>query len=77
VVRIAIEVMAFLDGEFVDGPCSGCGYPLWVELIDVRIERRIFCPCCKAAVQLVDAGASNDAAMREVDAALRRLGFAP
>jgi hypothetical protein len=69
--------MDFLDGIFADAPCSRCGYPLKVEFLDVRIERRIFCPCCKAVVQLVDAGASNDGLAREGDAALRRLGFEP
>jgi hypothetical protein len=65
----------FLDGVFTDVPCPRCGYEMSIQLVDARLERRLFCPCCKSAVQLVDAGASGHGAMRQVDEALRRLGF--
>lgn len=70
-------MFGFLDRAFIDSPCPRCGYAIEVQLIDVRLQSRVFCPCCKEAVQLIDAGASNEIAARQLDDALRRLGFDP
>lgn len=69
------RVATFLDRASVPVPCPHCEYPLTVELLDVRLQRRVFCPCCKAPIQLVDDRASMDAASEQIDAALRSLGF--
>ena len=63
----------FLDRAFVTVACPRCAYPLDVQLLDVRIQARIFCPNCKVEVRLTDAGASTEVATRQIDAALERL----
>jgi endogenous inhibitor of DNA gyrase (YacG/DUF329 family) len=66
------------DDAFVGAPCPRCGYEFDVQIIDVRIERRVHCPNCKVAVDLRDESASMYGAQAEAEAAigsiLRTLG---
>jgi phage FluMu protein Com len=62
-----------LDDAFVDISCPRCGYIRDVEFLDVRLERRIFCPACKAVIELKDGGASVDASFESVDRAMGDL----
>ena len=73
--------MLDLERMSVDAPCPLCTYPLAVELREVRMRSRIFCPNCKAAIQLEDEQASAERALKDADRALdglertlRRLG---
>lgn len=63
------------EQTFVDLPCPRCGYPSEVQLLDMRLESRVFCPCCKVAIQLIDDRASMRVAPQQAEDALRRLGF--
>jgi uncharacterized Zn finger protein (UPF0148 family) len=63
----------FLDRTFVTVACPRCAYPLDVQLLDVRIQARVFCPNCKVEVRLADDGASTEVATRKIDAALEQL----
>ena len=65
--------MDLLDGLFVDVDCPNCGYGTDVEVLSVRLEATIFCPCCKSSIHLVDADASVHGAQEEVDLALKDL----
>ena len=65
--------MSMLDDLMVTVACPLCGYGMDVELLSVRLQANIFCPCCKATIQLVDDSASAHAAQREVESALASL----
>lgn len=73
-LKFAMEI----DGTFVEIRCPRCGYVLEVQLADVREQRRVFCPACKIAVQLVDRDASMSTALDEIEDAvndvMRKLG---
>ncbi len=73
--RARIAALAFLDDELVDVPCPRCGYAVDVWMIDIRLGSRVFCPCCKVPIQLVDQHAQAGVASRQLEEALRRLGF--
>lgn len=73
--------MPTFDRMSVDAPCPVCTYSLAVELREVRMRSRIFCPNCKTAIQLEDERASTDRALTNANRALdglertlRRLG---
>ena len=63
--------MDLFDGLFVTLACPNCNYGMDVELLSVRLEATIFCPCCKVMVQLVDAEASVHGAQEEVESAMK------
>ena len=63
--------MALFDDLFVALGCSNCNYGMDVELLSVRLEERIFCPCCKVTIQLVDADASVHVAQEEIESAMK------
>ncbi len=70
-----------LDRYFIDVGCPRCRYPFEVQVLDVRLQARVFCPNCKVGVRLVDEEASMEVGLRKVDRAmselersLRRLG---
>jgi len=57
----------------VDAPCPGCGYPIWIRLIEVVVQTAVRCPACRSRVWLVDDRASMRNAVEEVDEALAGL----
>lgn len=63
----------FLDRTFIDVPCPRCGYPVEVQILDIRLQSRVFCPSCKVGIQLIDEGASTDVGLRQIDSALEDL----
>ena len=65
--------MNLSKGIFVAMPCPVCGYAMDVELLSVNLEERVFCPCCKVTIRLVDAGASLYAAQQETESAIEDL----
>jgi hypothetical protein len=62
-----------LNRLFVSTECPACSYALDVQLIDVRLQRIIFCPNCKASVQLVDHEASMAGAHRKIENEINRI----
>jgi len=67
--------------HFVDLACPRCRYAFDVQLLDVRLQARVFCPNCKVGVQLVDEEATAEVGLRKVnravsdlERALRQLG---
>ena len=64
-------VMGFFDGVFITLECPNCNYSMDVELLSVQLEAIVFCPCCKATVQLVDGDASLHGAQEEADSAIK------
>ena len=65
--------MSLIDGLFNVVDCPKCGYGMDVELRSVELQERVFCPCCKVAIQLVDAYASLYGAQEEIDSAIEEL----
>ena len=62
-----------LDRLFVNVYCPNCGYGMDVQVLSVRLEATIFCPCCKTSIRLVDEGASVHGAQEEMNLALKNL----
>ena len=65
--------MSLIDGLFVVLNCPNCGYGIDVEIRSVELQETAFCPCCKVAIQLVDANASVHGAQEEIDSAMEDL----
>ena len=62
-----------IDRLFVNVDCPNCGYGVDVQILSVRLESTIFCPCCKISIQLVDEEASVHGAQEEMDLAFKNL----
>jgi uncharacterized Zn finger protein (UPF0148 family) len=67
------EKMVDLDKLPIEIACPRCGYPFEIEMIDVRLESRVFCPNCKSHIRLHDYEGSSHAAKAEIEGALERL----
>ena len=61
------------ESAFIELVCPRCGYVQDVQLLDARLERRMFCPGCKSTIQLVDGEASTHTALEQADQALKDL----
>ena len=61
------------EGAFITLNCPRCGYGMDVELLSVRLQKLVFCPCCKISIQLMDADASAHATHEEVEAAMENI----
>lgn len=66
--------MYLFNGIFVSLNCPNCSYAMDIELVSVRLQERVFCPCCKMVVQLLDSDASVHGAQKRMELALRRFG---
>lgn len=67
------STMKLLDGAFLSVDCPRCGYAIDVELVSIRLESTIFCPCCKGRIQLVDGEASLHRAQKEIERAINNF----
>ena len=65
--------MDITKGVFVSMPCPSCGYGVDVELLSVRLEERVYCPCCKIRIQLIDDDATVFGAQDRIEAAVEDL----
>lgn len=65
--------MLGLEREFIEAPCPVCGYAFEVQLREVTMRSRTFCPNCKIAIDLVDERASTHRALESVNGALGNL----
>ena len=65
--------MDVFNGLFVMLDCPECGYGMDVELLSIRLEAMVFCPCCKVTIRLEDADASVDGAQHEIESQLNDL----
>ena len=65
--------MVELDRFRLEAQCPRCDYPLEVEMIDVRLGSRIFCPNCKCQIYLQDKDASIHTARDQIQHALSDL----
>ena len=57
----------------VQAPCPKCNYILYVQLIDVKSEKIIFCHNCKSKIQLRDSNASSHKGIKDVNHAFDKL----
>ena len=65
--------MDITKGVFVSVPCPSCGYEVDIELLSVRLQERVFCPCCKIRIQLIDHDATVFGSQVKVEAAFEDL----
>ena len=73
--KIPIEerTVDLFRGQFIILDCPNCGYGADVELMSARLQREIFCPCCKITIKMIDPDASAYAAQKDIDAAIDDL----
>ena len=65
--------MDFFDSLFVTVTCPKCNYEMDVELISIRLQAIIFCPCCKITIQLSDADGNVHSSQRNFNSAMKDL----
>lgn len=65
--------MDITKGVFISMPCPSCGYEVDVELLSIRLQERVFCPCCKFRIQVIDDHATVFGAQEEIEAAIEEL----
>ena len=65
--------MRLLDRAFITINCPACTYALDIQLRSIRLEERVFCPCCKVAIRLADADASTHVASAGLDGAVAEI----
>ena len=73
--KIPIEerTVDLFRGQFIILDCPNCGYGADVELMSARLQREIFCPCCKITIKMIDPDASAYAAQKDIYAAIDDL----
>ena len=65
--------MNITKGAFLSMACPSCAYAIDVELLSVRLQERVFCPCCKIRIQLIDNEASVFGSQEKLRAAFEDL----
>ncbi len=58
---------------WIDVPCPNCGYENDTQLIDIKLQSRIYCLNCKTSIQLMDEDASTHRGISSIDQALDDL----
>ncbi len=66
-------VVEMLTSTEFDVPCPGCGYPIWIRLVEVAAQCSVLCPLCRKRVTLVDDRGSVAAVTREIERAMADL----
>jgi len=62
-----------LDEIWIDIECPKCNYSFEIQMIDVRLEKVVYCPNCKCSIQLHDSDASVHTSTRDINIALSDL----
>ena len=62
-----------LDDTWIDINCPKCNYRFEIQMIDVRLESKIYCHNCKFSIQLKDSEASVYTSTRDINQALNKL----
>ena len=65
--------MNFFDNLFVILTCPNCNYGMDVEMLSIRLQATIFCPCCKVIIQLFDADGSAHNSQEKFNSAVKDL----
>jgi len=65
--------MSDLSAAWVSFNCPNCDYEVDVQLIDVKMERTVYCHNCKLSMQLFDKDASTHVGIEEINASLNQL----
>ena len=60
--------MNFLDHTHVGINCPRCDYEIDVQMLAIRLEETMYCPCCKIIIQLKDSDASTHRALKNINA---------
>ena len=65
--------MDITKGVFVSVPCPSCDYEVDIELMSVRLQERVFCPCCKIRIQVIDHDATVFRSQEKIEVAFEDL----
>jgi hypothetical protein len=60
--------------EALDVECPKCGYPVWIQMVDVVAGCFVRCPACRGLIQLVDDRGSVATAYDDIGRAINELG---
>lgn len=61
-----------LDAD-LDTPCPGCGYPVWIRLVEVVAKTAVICPACRSRIWLIDDTGSVQSAGPQIERALNEM----
>ena len=62
-----------LDNTWIDIYCPKCKYQFEIQIIDARLESKLYCHNCKCTIQLQDNEASVHTSTRDINQALNDL----
>jgi len=62
-----------LDEIWIDINCPKCNYSFGIQMIDVRLEKLVYCPNCKCSIQLKDESASVHTSTKNINNAFNEL----
>lgn len=61
-----------LDAD-LDMPCPGCGYPVWIRLVEVVARTAVICPACRSRVWLIDDTGSVQSTGPQIEHAVNEM----
>lgn len=62
-----------LDEIWIDIYCPKCNYQFEIQMIDARLESKVYCHNCKCTIQLKDNEASVHTSTKDINQALNDL----
>ncbi|MDH6304356.1 uncharacterized Zn finger protein (UPF0148 family) [Parabacteroides sp. PF5-5] len=62
-----------LDEIWIDVNCPKCNYLFEIQMIDARLEKKVYCPNCKITIKLQDKDASVHTSVKDINNALQEL----
>lgn len=65
--------MLNLDDIWIDISCPKCNYQFEIQMIDARLESKVYCNNCKCIIHLQDSDASVHTSTRDINKALSDL----
>lgn len=65
--------MLNLDEIWININCPKCNYQFEVQMIDARLESRVYCHNCKCIIQMKDSEASVHTSIKDINKAFSDL----
>ena len=63
----------FLDKQWMAIECPKCNYSFDTQIIQIRLQENVFCPCCKSTIKLIDEGSSVAISGRKINRSIDNL----
>lgn len=73
--NLVVNIIRMLDlnSKWIDIECPKCGYQDFIQLIDVKTEKTIFCHNCKATIILIDNEASVHQSINQINNSINEI----